>query len=84
MGSPAFLREVAPLMLLWRGGWRLGSAGLRLRRRLLRRQLLRRQWLRLLRRLVLVRLIRLEMMECLGHGRVDSVLETRRRLRWLR
>ena len=82
MGSPAFLGEVTPLMLLWRGGRRLGSA--RLRHHGLRRRLLRRQWLRLLRWLVLMRLIRLEMMECLGHGCVDSVLETRRRLRWLR
>jgi len=82
MRSPAFLGEVTLLMLLRRGGRRLGIAGLR--HRGLRRRLLRRQWLRLLRRPVLVRLIRLELMECLGYGRIDSVLETRRRLRWLR
>jgi len=82
MRSPAFLGEVTPLMLLRRGGRRLGIAGLR--HHGLRRRLLRGQWLRLLRRLMLVRLIRLELMERLGHGRIDSVLETRRRLRWLR
>ena len=82
MGSPAFLGEVAPLVLLWRGGWHLGSAGLG--RHGLRRRLLWRQRLRLLRLLVLGQLVRLKMMERLGHGRINSVLETRRRLRWLR
>ena len=77
MSSPAFLGEVTPLMLLWRGGWRLGSAGLQER-------LLRRHLLRLLRRLVLRRLVRLEMVKCLSNRRVDGVLETRRWLRWLR
>ena len=77
VGSPAFLGEVAPLMLLWRGGWRLGSA--RLQRRLLRRHLLR-----LLQRLVLGRLVRLKVVKCLSHSRVDSVLEARRWLRKLR
>jgi hypothetical protein len=62
MGSPAFLGEITPLMLLRRGGRRL----------------------RLLRRLVLGRLVRLEMVRCLSNSRVDSVLETRRWLRWLR
>ena len=61
-GSPAFLGEITPLMLLRRGGRRL----------------------RLLRRLVLGRLVRLEMVKSLGNRRVDGVLETRRWLRWLR
>ena len=82
MSSPAFLGEVAPLVLLWRGGWHLGSAGLG--RHGLQRRLLRRHLLRLLRRLVLRRLVRLEMVKCLGNSRVDSMLETRRWLRWLR
>jgi len=77
MGSPALLGEVASLVLLWRGGWHLGSTGLQ-------RRLLRRHLLRLLRRLVLRRLVRLEMVKCLGNSRVDSMLETRRWLRWLR
>jgi len=84
MGSPAFLREVAPLMLmlLWRGGWRLGTAGLRHHR--LQRRLLRWQLLRLLGRLVLGQLVRLEMVKRLSNSRIDSVLETRRWLRRLR
>ena len=77
MGSPAFLGEVTPLLLLWRGSWRLWSAGLQ-------RRLLRRHLLRLLQRLVLRRLVRLEMVKCLSHSRVDSVLEARRWLRKLR
>jgi len=34
--------------------------------------------------MLLWRLVRLELMERLGLGRIDSVLETRRRLRWVR
>ena len=59
MGSPAFLGEVTPLLLLWRGSW-------------------------LLRRLMLGRLVRLEVLKSLSHSRVDSVLEARRWLRRLR
>ena len=69
MGSRAFLGEVTPLLLRWRGSWRLWSAGLQRR---------------LLRRLVLRRLVRLKMVKCLSHSRVDSVLEARRWLRKLR
>jgi len=74
MGSPASLREVALLVMLWRDGRRLGSAGLghhRLRRRLLRLQLLQ--------RLVLGRLVRLKMMKRLINGRIDGMVEARRR-----
>ena len=77
MGSPAFLGEVTPLLLLWRGSWCLWSAGLQ-------RRLLRRRLLRLLPRLMLGRLVRLKMVKSLSHGRVDSVLEARRWLRRLR
>ena len=72
MGSPAFLGEVTPLLLLWRGSWCLWSAGLQ------------RRLLRLLQRLMLGRLVRLEVLKSLSHSRVDRVLEARRWLRRLR